>query len=205
MGRPATSKTRLTLVAAFVLALGGGVVLGLAAGRRPASPVVAPPATQPGEHSWLADQLNLTPDQRERMKDIWSALLQGPAQTNRDRRRQVEKDRDDALLALLTPEQRAEYDRRMAGYAAQLADLGKERERLFHDAVEQTKLILNDSQRQRYDELLKAHDAERANRGHRHNPGGSPAGTDPRTRPATGPAVGPAAAPVTAPAAVPAG
>jgi len=159
MGRPPISKTRFTLVAAFVLALGGGVVLGLAAARRPVPPTTTPPSAKPGEHSWLADQLDLTTDQRERMKDIWSTLVQGPAQANRDRRRQVEKERDEALVSLLTPEQRAEYDRRMAGYTAQLADLGKEREKLFKDAVEQTKLILNESQRQRYDELLKAHDA----------------------------------------------
>src|SRR3954471_4974795 len=165
MGRPPISKTRITLVAAFVLALGGGVVLGLAAGRRPVPAAVPPPATQPGEHSWLADQLNLTTDQREQMKDIWSSLLQGPAQANRDHRRQIEKERDEALVSLLTPEQRVEYDRRMAGYTAQLADLGKERDKLFRDAVEQTKLILNDSQRQRYEELLKTHDAERAGRG----------------------------------------
>jgi len=184
MGRPASSKTRLMLVVAFVLALGGGVVLGLAAGRRPVPGAVVPAAHPPGEHSWLADQLDLTTDQRERMKDIWSTLVQGPAQANRDRRRQVEKERDEALVSLLTPEQRAEYDRRLSGYAAQLVDLGKEREKLFKDAVEQTKLILNDSQRQRYDELLKAHDAERASRAHRR---GGPTGTDPRTRPATGP------------------
>lgn len=194
MGRPPISKTRLTLVAAFVLALGGGVVLGLAVGRRPvpAVNVPVPPTSRPSDHSWLADQLGLSADQREQMKDIWSTLVQGPAKDNRELRRQVEKERDEALVSLLNSEQRAEYDRRMAGFAAQLSDLGKERERLFRDAVDQTKLILNESQRLRYDELLKTHDAERAGRAHRR---GGAGGTDPRTRPTTGPAGVPATAP----------
>lgn len=179
MARPVVTRVKVMLVAAFLLALGGGVVLGLAAGRRTPDPVAAPatrPTTRPGP-SWLVEQLDLTPAQRDQMQAIWSQFIDGPAQHNKDTRRALEKERDGAVLSLLTPDQRAEYDRLMAGYAARLAELSAEREKGYRDTVERTKAILNDTQRKRYEELLASRDRDRAGRGHRQ------AEPEPRSRP----------------------
>jgi Spy/CpxP family protein refolding chaperone len=190
------SKVRATLFVAFVLALSAGAVLGFAAARRVDPPVRA--AEKPAESnrsSWLSDQLQLTPAQSEQIRAIWQQAMSEQGRANSERRRALEKERDGALLGLLTPEQREEHDRLMKEYEARLAELGRERDRLRQDAIERTKQVLGTEQRAKYEELLKERERDwerdrergerdRSGRGHRR--GGNPA-TLPAS-PATGPA-----------------
>jgi Spy/CpxP family protein refolding chaperone len=197
------TKVKATLLFAFVLALSAGVVLGFAAARRVDPPVK--PADKPAESqrgSWLSDQLKLTGEQSERIRAIWQQSMSEQGRANSERRRALEKERDQALLGLLTRQQRDEYDRLTKQYEAQLAELGRERDRLRQDAIEQTKQVLTEGQRKRYEELLAERERERdrerdgerdrVGRGHRRGggPGSSPA--SPATRPAAEPAASPA-------------
>jgi hypothetical protein len=143
-------KSKLTLLTAFVLALGAGLVVGMAAAKRGAAALLTTPAQQPPRPK-LAVDLNLNPQQQEQMKAIWSGVMQGV----NDRRKSLDKDRDDAINRLFTTEQKAEYDRIQADYASKSADLKKDRQRRIDDAVEQTKKILNDVQRQKYEQMMK--------------------------------------------------
>lgn len=144
------SKQLLWTVLVFVVALGSGIVIGVNLPRREA------PAR--GERSWLADELKLSPEQREKIKAIWQEMVPGgPGGPGRrgDGRRQLFRERDEAIAALVPPERKADYEKVTARFDQQMAELGRERERAFQKAVEQTKAVLNPEQRAKYEELLK--------------------------------------------------
>jgi hypothetical protein len=171
-------KSKLTLLTTFVLALGAGLVVGMAAARRGAAAQMTP-AAQPQQRGKLAVALNLAPQQQEQMKAIWSTVMQG---TN-DRRKALDKDRDDAINRLFTSQQKAEYDRIQAEYNAKSSDLKNDRQRHIDEAVEQTKKILNDAQRQKYEQMVK----DRGGRGGHHGfgtGGGGQGRNGPTTKPA---------------------
>ncbi len=204
------TKVKATLLFAFVLALGAGAVLGFAAARRVDPP--APTATKPAESqrgSWLSDQLKLSPEQGDQIRAIWQKAMAEQGRANSERRRALERERDAALLSLLTTEQREEYDRLEKQYEAQIAELGRERDRLRQEAIEKTRQVLTEGQRKKYEELLAEREREREERdrnrerdrdrdperdrerdrvGRGHRRGGSPATSPafPATRPAFG-------------------
>src|ERR1041384_2780780 len=93
------SRTRLVMLCAVVLALGAGAVLGVLASKPPA------------ERSWLADELQLSSTQREEMRKIWSEVMQTAGQDHGERRAALDKQRDEAIRALMSEEQRARYDK----------------------------------------------------------------------------------------------
>jgi len=147
------SRSKLTVVTTFVLALGAGLVVGMAAVKRG---VAAPAATaQPGGRAKSTIELNLTPQQEEQVKAVWSSVMQGPIKSINDSRKSFQKERDDAINRLFTPEQKAEYERIQAEYSSKSSDLSRDRQRQIDAAVEQVKKILNDTQRQKYEQMLK--------------------------------------------------
>ena len=195
------TKVKATVLFAFILALSAGVVLGFAAARR-VDPAV-PTATKPPESrrgSWLSDQLELSPEQGDQIREIWQKAMSEQGRANSERRRALEKERDGAVLGLFTTEQREEYERLMKQYEARIAETGRERDRLRQEAIEKTKQVLTEGQRKKYEELLtererdrerdrdgdRDRERDRVGRGHRR--GGSP-GTSPAL-PATRPAFG---------------
>lgn len=160
-----TKSLLLTVLGGFVVTLGAGMVVGMAAGWHEASTKTVPaPTTQPtpppGRVPPLSEALGLTKEQSEQMKDIWSGM---PAQFQKsnERRMALVKERDEALYDLLTDEQKARYQKLKADYSTKLnnlaAEQAKEREAAFQDAVERTKKILTEPQREKYEELLKKH------------------------------------------------
>jgi Spy/CpxP family protein refolding chaperone len=167
------SRQLLLTVLVFVVALGSGTVIGWNVPRHSNSP-------RPQERSWLADELKLTPEQRERMKSIWSAMLpegqgrQGERGPGRhDARRQLIRERDEGIAALIPVEKKADYEKVLARFEQQEEELSREREKALAKAVEQTKLILNPEQRVKYEELLK-----KGSFGS-HRPGTNPSSTQP--------------------------
>lgn len=141
------TKQILLTVFLFVVALGSGIVVGWNIPHdRPA---------MRRDQSWLGNELKLSSEQREKMKNIWAEVLQhGGPRHGSDARRQFAKERDEAVVALLTPEQKTAYDRISEKYNQRVADLSKEREAAFQRAVEQTKAMLTPQQRMKYEEML---------------------------------------------------
>lgn len=141
------TKQVLLTVFVFVVALVSGVFIG----RNMERPH---PRDGGGDRSWLADELKLSPDQREKMRTIWQEMLWGSGPHHGDVRRQAAKERDDAIAALITPAQKPEYDKINDKFGKQMADMSRERDEAIKRAVEQTKAILDEKQKAKYEELL---------------------------------------------------
>lgn len=129
--------------------LDAGVCIDAGRGRRGRYGSRAPYAgwaTDPGDNALvepkpggLPDFLGLNTQQREQLKVIWTETLQGPSRkANSAKRSQLIKERDDALYNLLTDEQKQQYQKAMTDFKEKLAELDKEREKAFQDAVERT-------------------------------------------------------------------
>ena len=198
-----TNAVVMSLMLAFILTLGAGVVVGVAAGRHTPVSEQTLATTRPSEPKkggWLPEALGLNTEQREKLKAIWTETAQGPSQKSSAKKRsELLKERDEALFNLLTDEQKQQYQKQMADYSAKLDELNKEREKAIQEAVERTKLMLDDKQREKYDQILKDHGPfPHGDHGdHEHQPRGGPHGHsgpghgpphfgEPRTQPMRG-------------------
>jgi len=152
------SRTRLILLGSFVIAFAAGVLTGL---------VVSRVRERPPRRSRLASQLNLTKEQQEQMRKIWSDVM-SPYQGRRgEGRAALAQERDEAVVVLLTEDQRAKHEAILQDYARKMEELSQERRKRFDEAVERTKRILTPEQARKYEELLKERRAR--------SPGGPPA------------------------------
>jgi Spy/CpxP family protein refolding chaperone len=154
------TKAKLILIIAFVVTLAAGVALGYTVRslthRTPRAVVIG--ATSP--HSHFPD-LQLTAKQKAKLDEIWSAVRHNSREIQSEQRKAYQKQRDEAVRAILTEEQKVKYDEMLKEYASKMAELGKAREKAFQEDVEKTKRILNAEQRKQYEEWLKSWHEER--------------------------------------------
>jgi hypothetical protein len=136
-------------LSALVLVLGAGVVVGRLSVRLPE--LVHPPGHSP---SWLAEQLNLSTQQHQQMDAIWDDVKQKLGSTW-DKRHELDRQRDQAVQDLLTPAQRAAYQKIYDDYHNQRTALEKSRDALVSEAEERSRALLSDSQKARWDELTR--------------------------------------------------
>lgn len=137
--------TRWPVVLGFVVALGAGAVLGVAQDRV---------RNGGGRESWLAAQLDLTPEQQEQIRQVWSEVMSQHGKAYREQRDQLRVQRDAMLRELLNDEQRVRHDAIVAEFERRLEDLGKQKAAAIESAIERTKQLLSPEQRRRYEELL---------------------------------------------------
>ena len=153
-----TRAAIFSVAVAFVLAMARAWS---SAWPRAALPAAAyktvPPATQPGERSWLADQLNLSPEQREKVKAIWSDAVQGQGAQGRRRRHAYMKGATRRSWPCSPTSRRPATSRCRPTTTTKVGELNKERDKAVQQAVERTKQVLTDPQRQRHDQLMKEH------------------------------------------------
>jgi Spy/CpxP family protein refolding chaperone len=160
-------KTRIEilLIALTVLALGAGLAAGLLAARLPTAAGSSGDAVtgaggaatnQPADHGSLVDELGLTAQQRDQMREIWEGTRGRVHQVFEDAQ-QLQRQRDDAIVALLNDDQKAKFQKLSGDYADRFGALEKKRDQVFEEAVEKTKSILNDVQRQKYEQILRRH------------------------------------------------
>lgn len=160
-------KAKLILTLLFVLAVGTGVVAGMMVTRLPTAGAGVTTAPTP-----LGQELGLTRDQSEKMRTIWEGT-RGKVDECFVTAQTIQKKRDDALVALLTEEQKSRFAKIQQDYTDALAGLKNDRDAVFQDAVKQTEMILNADQQKRYREILKS-------RGLGHGPGAPPDWIAPR-------------------------
>jgi Spy/CpxP family protein refolding chaperone len=180
------SRAKLVILSAFVLVLVAGVMVGRLWARLPMQGHAPPPTDR--SPSWLADELQLTPEQRQQMDAIWADVRQKNEQ-KLERRRSLDHERDQAIEELLGPEQWAAYGRLMDEFRLKHAAVDKERETLFRDANERSVALLNGDQKKKWDQLRAQphHDHDRGGPGggghdwHRGGPGGPTTQKSPAT------------------------
>lgn len=160
---------KFILLLTIVLMLGAGVVVGRLWARLP---VAVAPTDKP--QSYPARELNLTPDQQKEMDAIWSDTRQKIGDTF-ERRRELDRQRDQAIEELLTEEQKAAYKKIMSDHHQGRGELDKERAQLVKQAEERSRALLDDDQKKRWDAM------PRGPRGGPPRPPGS--ATSPSTRP----------------------
>ncbi|MGD0090765.1 MAG: hypothetical protein ABSE73_12665 [Planctomycetota bacterium] len=139
------SKVRLVVFLCFMAAFGAGVCAGVLWQRR----------AKPAQDGWLSE-LNLSPEQREKIKAIWTESMKvGDWQAQRDRREAAQKERDEALRALLTGEQKPRFEEIMSAYHKKADEIAQAGRKARDEAYERTKALLTENQRVLYDELRK--------------------------------------------------
>jgi Spy/CpxP family protein refolding chaperone len=152
MRRP---RTETLLIAIGVLLLTAGVVAGMLVTRLPPGTRVVPaePAVVIGG-SPLMEQLQLTAAQREQMRVIWEAV-RADVESSYQEAQSLQKQREEALVALLDDAKKAEFQRTSQAYADKYDSLMARRDRSFEAAVARTRGLLNEMQRQKYEAILK--------------------------------------------------
>jgi Spy/CpxP family protein refolding chaperone len=182
--------TKLIVIAGFVIAFGAGVVTGLRRSPQPVTTTGHGPTTQPrdrgprgggpgGPVGMIARELQLTPEQITQMREIWSEVARLGGREQEEQRRQIRKERDEAIVALIRAEDRPAYEKLQKDTADRLAALEQGWRDAYQKAVEQTKPILTAEQRTKYEELITRGPFDRdrdRDRGDRGGPGGARGG-----------------------------
>lgn len=129
---------------------------------------------------WLAAELNLTPEQHEQLRQIWSETMRRGRSEGEDPRRQLRSQRDAAIEQLMTAEQRPQYDTILKRYNDQMTELEQQWRASYQTAVDRTRQLLTPEQRDKYEEIL-ARQSWRGSGG----PGGPRTPPPPATQPAS--------------------
>ena len=159
MSRP--NRVRMLLVLAFALTLAAGVVAGIGFTRAtPPGETAKPnsnPSTQPSPpaRNWMADQLGLNPQQRDQLDTIWREAPHEKVRELEDARWKLRPEREKAIAALNTPEQKAERERIGKTYDSKMVELRKERDEAYA-------VLYTPEQKAKRDELTKAYEAKSA-------------------------------------------
>jgi Spy/CpxP family protein refolding chaperone len=142
-----TAKATVVLVLAYVLALAAGTTSGVLAERlrAPNNDNAAAP---------LAVQLQLTDDQRDRMRQMWEQAQQTVDDCYKQAQ-SIERERDQALVDLLTDEQKAKFAPMDKAYAEQFAALAARRTEAFEDAFDKTEQLLSSDQKTKYEQIVR--------------------------------------------------
>lgn len=143
------NRLKLIIVLGFAIMF----VAGLAVGRsRPGSHVPKPPGLLPN----FRDQLGLTPVQEQQMGQIWR-----DARTHADALsqhfREYDRQRDEGIAKLLSPEQKQRDEQIMRERDARVAALRQEIAKTFHDAENSTRPLLTPQQLKIFDDMVKDH------------------------------------------------
>lgn len=173
--------TKLVVFVGFFVAFAAGFTVGL----RP-RPAVPPPTTRPSRPGgWLAAELKLTPEQQEQLDRIWEDTAFRGRHEREDQRRTLIRERDEAIVGLIRPEDKPKYEALMQDYAQRLDALEDEWKVAFQAAVERTKEILTPEQRAKYEAIRERHESDRgrSDRWRRDREGGPGRGRDRRPSP----------------------
>jgi hypothetical protein len=180
--------SKVVVILGFLVSFAAGLTVGWrvmphTVSSAPASPGEAKPPQvgekrQPrdgsgdrGPTGWLTAVLKLSPDQQEKMKQIWSQAAHEGRRERDERRQALKRERDDSVKKLMAESGRkADFDQINETLAKGLTELDEEWKAKFQAAVEKTKSILDENQRKKYEEILSHHVP---------GPGGGPNGAQP--------------------------
>jgi Spy/CpxP family protein refolding chaperone len=132
-------------LAAICLVFASGVAVGVV-GRR---------AFQPNRfQSVLVEELDLTPDQRHKIQQIWSEVAEHHTPVPMEEIAKADAERWQAIDELLTPEQRTRYARIQRRFEDRMQGLDQGNRERAARAEEQTRQLLTPAQREKYEQIL---------------------------------------------------
>lgn len=138
-------KLFIFALAAICLVFVSGVAVGVV-GRR---------AFQPNRfQSVLVEELDLTPDQRRQIQQIWSSVAENHAPVPMAELEKADAERWQAIDRLLTPQQRTQYALIQQRFEARMQELDQGNRERVARAEEQTRQLLTPAQREKYERLL---------------------------------------------------
>jgi hypothetical protein len=104
--------------------------------------------------SVLVEELDLTPDQRHEIQQIWSDVAESHSPVPMAEIEKVDAERWQAIEQLLTPQQRTQYAQIQQRLEARMQELEQGNRAREARAEEQTKQLLTPAQREKYERLL---------------------------------------------------
>jgi len=153
LNKMSNRKNILILIMA-ILSLSAGMVVGWV--WTPLAKVeaaAAAPGIRPAPRPWF-EQLDLSTDQKAQMDKIWGdtrAQMQKMFQQRHD----MDRQREQEIIALLNPEQRAAFDKINQQFNQQREETDNQRDALLADANARSRALLDDSQKEKWDILAK--------------------------------------------------
>src|SRR5260370_21443854 len=103
------TRGRVLFIFGFLISLGAGFVIGMAVGRSPQAAQAVPakePATKSTRLQSLDDELDLTTEQRAKVKEIFS-VVRPPDSGRNDALRALRRERDEASHQLVPDDRKA--------------------------------------------------------------------------------------------------
>ena len=146
---------KILLIGLTALGLSAGVVAGMLVSRLPSTGAGAEqrPASVSSIASPLAE-LDLTPEQEQQMKIIWEGVRRDVDGCFKQARN-LQNERDDAIVKLLTEDQKAKFAEIAERFHNRDVSITKDRQNLLDNAIQRTRKLLNDEQRKKYDQILQ--------------------------------------------------
>jgi Spy/CpxP family protein refolding chaperone len=148
--------TRLILLIGFLLAFAAGYTVGM--NRSPAADVSTasgPDASSSqGRRGWLAQQLELTAEQQQQMREVWAETASRGGRGHIEQRRELRRHRDEAIEELIPQQNLAAYEQVIERYNESLVAMEREWAEAYERAVERTRAILTPQQREKYEQIL---------------------------------------------------
>jgi Spy/CpxP family protein refolding chaperone len=169
-------RLEMIIVAGFIIMFVAGLAVGLTLSRFHTTAVAVTPPEVPAKaddhfHT-LGRELNLTPEQKQKMEAVWK-----DSHVKSDKSRQAiaeeDKTRDAAIHKLFSAELQEEYDRLQHEHEMKVGELRSAIWHDMHETNEKIRALLTPTQRQKFDQIAKEH--------HHHGPPpmGGPTGPGP--------------------------
>jgi len=144
------STIALIITGCFALALIGGGAAGILLTR-----FVTPRNTQSTQSAALTlDDLQLSNSQRDQIRQIWEGVKDMSDEYAKEAN-QLKQQREDKLYGLLDKEQQEKFSKANQEYNDRISKLKSDRQKALQKAIESTRKLLSDHQRQTYDAILK--------------------------------------------------
>ncbi len=165
--------SKVVVILGFLVSFAAGLTVGWRALPHATTSVPTAPGPKPqfgekrgprdgldgrGPTGWLTAVLTLSTDQQEKMKQIWSRAAHEGRRERDERRQALKKTRDESVKKLMADSGRkTDFDKINEAYTSGLSELDEEWKAKYQAAVAETKAILTDGQRTKYEEILKHH------------------------------------------------
>ena len=88
------------------------------------------------------------------MRKIWEGVRKDAVQLYQDAQ-DLQRQRDEAIAKILTEPQKAQFEKISKEFANHATEINRQREQLYADAIQRTNGLLNETQRQKYEQILK--------------------------------------------------